>query len=373
VTHDLVLPDEQFAKAVVYMRALRRAVIAFWYATIEDVEASLIEAAQACFAVNILDEAAFEHALGEPYRQIRAKDRLGQVVTGLELIRNCETHAHVGFDGLLVVRRVLGIPMHSGTIYRVVPSWAEYADLPSAYIELDQSATPNQKRARGEAQHGYRHAVAGRGVLETLLDAIAFFQEIDPRLVVEDGPVLQYAYVELLPDRDPATVEPKHVFLTRPIGLDTFEVFLPSLATRHTERRSARWRAADDYFMAKVKAVKKTVPSAAYREIRHVLHDNGKVVAYAGVSPDGPSTSWQWVERAPQVWRDVRNGYSYFVAHDDQQVDVVENGHQRVAALLADGTDLLTGLPDGDEPHADVDRLKMVETYPDLYLTMREQ
>jgi hypothetical protein len=104
-----------------------------------------------------------------------------------------------------------------------------------------------------------------------------------------------------------------------------------------------------------------------------VLHDNGKVVAYAGVSPDGPSTSWQWVERAPQVWRDVRNGYSYFVAHDDQQVDVVENGHQRVAALLADGTDLLTGLPDGDEPHADVDRLKMVETYPDLYLTMREQ
>jgi hypothetical protein len=371
VTQGLVLPDGQLAKAVVYMRALRRAVIAFWYATVEDVEAALIEAVQACLAVNILDEAVFEHALGEPYRQIRVKDRLGQVVTGLELIRNCETHAHVSFDGLLAERRVLGVPMHAGTIYRVVPAWAEYADLPSAYVELDQSATSNQKRARGEAQHGYRTAVAGRSVLETLLDAIAFFQRIDPRLVVEDGPVLQYAHVELLPDRDP-TCEPEHAFLTKPVGLDTFEVFLPSLATRHTERRSAQRAAADGYFTAKVKAAKKIVPGAAYREIRHVLRDNGKVLGYSGVSPGGPSTSWFWVERAQQVWRDVRNGYRYLVVHDDQQVEVVEHGHQRLAALL-DGTDLLVELPDGDEPHADIGRLTMVETYPDLYLTMREQ
>ncbi|WP_322770020.1 hypothetical protein [Frankia sp. Cr1] len=284
----LVLPDEQFAKAVVYMRALRRAVIAFWYATIEDVEAALIEAAQACFAVNILDEAVFAHALGDPYRQIRAKDRLGQVVTGLELIRNCETHAHVGFDGLLVERRVLGVPMHGGTIPRVVPSWAEYADLPAAYVELDQSATAHQKRARGEAQHGYRMAVAGRGVLETLLDAMTFFQQIDPRLVTTDGPVLQYAYVELLPDRDPAAGEAEHVVLTRPMGLDT-EVLLLSLATRNTERRSAQWPAADGYFTAKVKAAKSTVPGATHREIRYALRDKGKVIGYAGVSPDGPS------------------------------------------------------------------------------------
>ncbi|ORT47063.1 hypothetical protein KBI5_21850 [Frankia sp. KB5] len=367
-----MLPDEQFAKAVTYMRALRRAVIAFWYATIEDAEAALIEAAQACFAVNILDEAVFEHALGSPYRQIRARDRLGQVVTGLELIRNCETHAAVGFDGLLVERRVLGVPMHGGMIHRVVPSWAEYADLPSAYVELDQSATSNQKRARGEAQHGYRMAIAGRSVVETLLDATAFFQQIDPRLMVEYGPDLQYAYVELLPDRDPA-VEPEHVFLTRPMGLDTFEVLLPSLATRNTERRAAQWPAADDYFTVKVKAAKSTVPGAAYREVRHVLRDNGKAVGYAGVSPDRLSGSWSWVERTRQVWRDVRAGYRYLVAHDNQEIEVTETAHQRVAALAPDGTDVLAGLPDGDEPHTDLGRLTMVETYPDLYLSMREQ
>ncbi len=368
----LVLPDEQFAKAVVYMRALRRAVIAFWYATIEDVEAALIDTAQACFAVNILDEAVFEHALGAPYRQIRARDRLGKVVTGLELIRNCETHAHVGFDGLLVARRVLGVPMHGGMIPRVVPSWAEYVDLPSVYVELDQSATSNQKRARGEAQHGYRAAVAGRSVVETLLDATAFFQQIDPRLVVEDGPDLQYAYVELLPGRGPA-VEPEHVFLARPMGLDAFELLLPSLATRNTERRAAQWPAADGYFAAKVKAAKSTAPGAAYREVRHVLRNNGKVLGYAGVSPDGPSRSWSWVERTRQVWRDVRAGYRYMVAHDAEEIEVTETAHQRVAALASDGTDVLAGLPDGDEPHADLGRLTMVETYPDLYLSMREQ
>jgi hypothetical protein len=368
-----VLPDEHLAKAVVYMRALRRAVIAFWYATIEDSQAALIEAVQACFVVNILDEAVFEHALDEPYRQLRAKDRLGKVVTGLELIRNCEAHAHVGFGGLLVERRVLGVPANDGTLYRLVPAWAEYSDLPSTYVEPDQSATPNQKRARGEAQHGYRTAVAGRAVVETLLDAIAFFQMIDARLVVKDGPVLQHAYVELLPDRDPANGEPEHVFLTKPIGLDTFEVFLPPMATRHTERRSAQWQAADGCFAARVRAAKKTVPSAAFREIRHVLRDNEKVLGYAGVSPGGRSSSWSWVERARQVWRDVRNGYRYFAMYAGQPVEVVDHGHQRVAALLAGGTDVLAGLPVGDEPHADVGRLTMVETYPDLYLAMREQ
>lgn len=280
------------------MRALRRAVIAFWYATVEGPQAALIEAVQACFLINILDEAVFEHAQGEPYKEIRADDRLGQVVTGLELVRNCETHAHVASNGLLVTRRVLSVPTRAGAIPRLGPVWAEYADLPPTYVELDQSATANQKRARGEAQHGYRRAVAGRSVLETLLDAIAFFQKIDPGPTVKDGPALQYAYVEVLPDRDPDAGEPQHVLLTKPIGLDNFEVFLPSLATRHTERRAAQWPAADSYFTARVKATKKTVPTAAYREIRYVLRDNGKVIGYAGVSPGEAFTYWFWVERA---------------------------------------------------------------------------
>lgn len=123
-----------------------------------------------------------------------------------------------------------------------------------------------------------------------------------------------------------------------------------------------------------MKAAKKAVPGAAYREIRYVLRDSGKLTAYAGTSPgNDPSTLELWVERARQVWCDVRNGYRHLVRHDEQQVDVVELGHQRVAAPLPDGTDLLAGLPPAAQPHVDLSRLSMVETYHDLYLAMRGQ
>jgi hypothetical protein len=149
---------------------------------------------------------------------------------------------------------------------------------------MSSSASPPPRIRSGHAARRST-ATAQRSLaalLETLLDAVAFFEEIEPRLVVEEAPDLQYAYVELLPDRDPTKGEPEHVFLTRPMGLDTFEVFLPSLATRITERRSAQWQAADAYFTSRMKAVKKAVPAARYREIRHVLRGNGKVLAMPG-------------------------------------------------------------------------------------------
>ena len=80
------------------MRAFRRGLLAYWYATLEDTEAAAIEAATATWYVNILDETVFEQAHGEPYKDLRANDRLGRVVMGLELIRNCETHAPVVFS-----------------------------------------------------------------------------------------------------------------------------------------------------------------------------------------------------------------------------------------------------------------------------------
>jgi hypothetical protein len=44
------------------MRALRRGLLSYWYATLEGGEAAAIEAATATWYVNILDEAVFEHA-----------------------------------------------------------------------------------------------------------------------------------------------------------------------------------------------------------------------------------------------------------------------------------------------------------------------
>ena len=65
------------------MRALRRAVLSYWYATIEGHQAALIEAANACLIVNLLDEAVFEPELGQPYKGLRGTSAGGRVVTGL--------------------------------------------------------------------------------------------------------------------------------------------------------------------------------------------------------------------------------------------------------------------------------------------------
>jgi hypothetical protein len=148
-----VLPDPAFDKARGYMRGLRRAVLSFWYATLEDSEAATLEATTASLLVNILDEAVFEESFGESYREIRARDRLGRVVTGLELIRNCETHAPLLAEGLLVEKHLLGVPLlRGGQIMRCVYAWAEYDNLPVAYRTLDQEANISRQRARGEVR-----------------------------------------------------------------------------------------------------------------------------------------------------------------------------------------------------------------------------
>jgi hypothetical protein len=61
----LPLPDEFLPKAQRYMRALRRGVLSYWYATLEDAEAAAIEAATATWCVNVLDESVFEKAFQE--------------------------------------------------------------------------------------------------------------------------------------------------------------------------------------------------------------------------------------------------------------------------------------------------------------------
>jgi hypothetical protein len=82
-TGRLPLPDTSWLKAHRYMRALRRGLLSYWYATLEGEEAAAIEAATATWYVNILDEAVFEAAHDKTYRDLRANDRLGQVVMGI--------------------------------------------------------------------------------------------------------------------------------------------------------------------------------------------------------------------------------------------------------------------------------------------------
>ncbi|WP_124284407.1 hypothetical protein [Streptomyces sp. ADI92-24] len=85
-----VLPERCWPKGRRYMRELRRAVEAYWYATMEDPEAAALKIRRVVTAVNVLDEAVFQNAFGDAYKKHRAQDPLGKVVMGLELIRNCE-------------------------------------------------------------------------------------------------------------------------------------------------------------------------------------------------------------------------------------------------------------------------------------------
>jgi hypothetical protein len=237
----LPLPDEFLPKTQRYMRALRRGVLSYWYATLEDAEAAAIEAATATWYVNVLDESVFEKAFEEQYQRLRAKDRLGRVVMGLELIRNCETHAPVVFDGLLVDTHWYGVPRSTGafTVRRVF-AWADADALPETYRDVSSGATSAQRRARAEAQDGYRKDVEGRHVIETLFDAMAFFHSLDGRLVGPPAASLRWSFAEI-PDTDLEVADPTSWYLARPLGLDAFELFLPSLACRDSERRTARW------------------------------------------------------------------------------------------------------------------------------------
>lgn len=367
----LPLPDEAWPKARRYMRALRRGLLAYWYATLEDTEAAAIEAATVTWYINILDEAVFEQAHGEPYKDLRANDRLGRVVMGLELIRNCETHAPVVFDELLVKPIAYSVPLAVGgpPVMRSVLAWAAHAGLPARYRDVPSSATAAQRRARGEALDGYRKAVQLRHVIETLLDAMAFFESLDARLVGPTAPSLRWAFAEL-PDTDPESAKPTRWYVARPLGLDTSEPFLPDIVCRNTERRTAQWPPADHTLKERAKQARKELPYASAREVRHVLTKGAVVVGYSGFQPE-PHGASRWVERRRQVWQDVRKGARYFLVHDGHEIDLQCNGHERVNARLSDGRDTLADLPEATKGGLDMGLLQMVEDYPDLYLQMR--
>jgi hypothetical protein len=367
----LPLPEDFWPKAHRYMRALRRGLLSYWYATLEGKEAATIEAATATWYVNILDKAVFEEAHPGRYAKLRADDRLGRVVKGLELIRDGETHAPVVVKDLLVESHRYGVPLAiGGQVMRSVFKWAERDTLPKRYLERDamSSVKDEHKRATSGARHAYKDAVGARQVIETLFDAIAFFESLDARLVGPPAPPLQFAFAEV-PAHDEELEAPSRVYLARPLGLDSFEPFLPDLACRTTERLTAQWPAGDKYFKLRKDRAKKELPAAPKREVRHIVLEDGKIIGYSGVQPVPPGSS-VWTERCRQVWQDVRQGYRYFIVHGDAEIDLLCAARQQVCAPL-DGRDLLAELPPPKDPRLDFDRLTMAETYPDVYLEMR--
>ncbi|MFF3489404.1 hypothetical protein ACFYXC_40165 [Streptomyces sp. NPDC002701] len=373
------------AKGLRYMREIRRAILAYWYATMEDPEAAALEVRRVASAVNILDEAVFVPAHGDSYCQHRAHDPLGKVVMGLELIRNCEEHSPVLFEQLLEPMAHFSVPVSLGpTPMRVPYSWALYADMPARYVQLDPGATTNQKRARAEAQDAYRKEVGGRPVIDTLFDAVRFFQALDPRLTADDLPVIRWAFAESdstdslveIPDTDPRTNPPRTHLLYRPLGLDQYEVFLPDIACRHWERRSARWPAWDKTAKTRktglLAQAKNRNPPGPAREVRYRLIDEGKVIGYSGMGLGAHGLVESWTERTRQVVNDINRGYRYFVRTRDIEIPLQRRQDQGVEAVGEDGRDILSELEEaGEELRMDVAWLHYLEENPDEYLQTR--
>lgn len=354
------LDEASFAKAAHYVRALRRAILSYWNSTIEGKEAALIEAAMASIIVNVLDESVFGATQGEPYNAHRVGDRLGKVVVGLELVRNCEVHAPVIYPDLLVERRMIGVPLNNGAqAMRQVWHWAEYHDLPAGYVDVATTASDAQKRARGEAQHGYREAVQGRSVIETLFDAERFFLNLEPRLRPHQADALTYSFAEVqLPDG---------MGLYRPLEGSVGSVSLPDMATRWYERTEVLQTPADEYFEKLRKSLVKDTP-ASERAVTHRILDRGRCIGYTGISGNGVARL-TWVERSAQIGRDIKNGAVYTLEHDDGKTPVVATDNLKLSADVG-SIDLLASLPEAEDALG-LGRLRFSESYPDLYVEMR--
>lgn len=161
-------------KAQLWMQALRRRTIDYWYATTEGTSAAHIEATAASVVVSVLNDVVFEKAHGTRYVKLRDAHPRGRVVLGLQLIRNAEIHS------LEVVppdeRALFSIPDLG---FRQQLTWPKLDALPEAY----QRRVTGENRARGPARDAYRKWVGGRPIAETLLEAVAFFEALEPRLL----------------------------------------------------------------------------------------------------------------------------------------------------------------------------------------------
>lgn len=356
MTNDFRLPPGLLPKATLWLRALRRRTLDYWYASMEGPEAAHVEAALAAIVVNVLDETVFEAAFEAAYREHRGSHPLGRVVMGLELIRNCEIHSSEA--GELKEHAIFGVP-DAG--FRQILHWPALQELPEEYRRRQDG----EQRARGEARDAYRRWVADRPVIETLLDADGYFTGLDDAIAPAEGPRLAYAFAVLPLGADDEPV------VCRPMGLDRYATFLPDLACRSEERRAAHWPSADQWLDEQNKRIRKAPPATSHRQVTKQARDaSGKVVAYAGLTgaPGDPYRSG-WVERAPQVGRDIRMGCQYYIISDGDTVDLASDEQLRVTAVV-DGADRLTDLSDSDSEQ-DLDYLHLLEENPDLYRRSR--
>ncbi|WP_328837700.1 hypothetical protein [Streptomyces europaeiscabiei] len=254
-----------------------------------DSERVALEIAPALAAIRTLDaevvKGSQSRTVGQRYQDLQKTDLQGQVVRGLVLARNADIHLPATLD--LHVDRVVG----EGDGYRVMPSWQLYDALPQVVRDNDKTAS--------SCHDAYRDAVGGHLVIETLLDAFAFFLRCDPTLARRVPGTSDLAYF-------PLRVYTVHDY----------------------ERRHPDQPNRADFGSEVRRLTEDTPPSGAGREISYRLTSNGTAV-YCGhtIEPFGLRSAF--TEAGPQIVRDVRAGSRY--------VAVATDGAHHVVSADADG------------------------------------
>ncbi len=274
-----------------------------------DSERIALEIAPALAAIRTLDLEVFRNSLGsadaQRYMKFQKSEPQGQVVLGLVLARNADIHLPATLD--LQVDRVVG----EGDRFRVMPIWQPHDSLPA--VVRDSVRTRNKPNGTSRSSHdAYRDVVGGQLVIETLLDAFAFFVRCDPSLARRISGTNDLAYF--------------------PLAAYTVHEY----ERHHPDQPN--WADAG----AEVRRLAGTAPpTGAGREISFRLTSNDTAV-YCGhtVMPFG--LRWAFTEAAPQIVRDIRAGYPY--------VAVAADGARHIVSAGADGRLAVDGVALGDYP-----------------------
>ncbi|MFK0181849.1 hypothetical protein ACIQVR_38545 [Streptomyces xanthochromogenes] len=247
-----------------------------------------VELAPALAAIRTLDLEVIRNSLhgadAQRYLALQDSDAQGQVVRGLVLLRNADIHLPSALK--VDVNQAVG----EGDVWRIMPSWSAYANLP-----MPVRSSPHNRPSVCAA---YENAVGGHPVLETLLDAFAFFDRCDSTLA----------------RRDVATGELMYFPLRGPT-LNGYERRHPDELNRSEVEADVRQRAEAN------------PPIGDRREIEFRINREGATV-YCGHTAH-PQFRTVFTEKGAQIARDVQAGYPYIV--------VVEDGTHRPLALNADG------------------------------------
>lgn len=282
------------------------------------------EVDRALVAIRTLDYEVFEKACGQAYRERRESHREGGVVHAFTALRNVATHSAAVVDP--DVHRAVGLS-EPGT-FLIFPRWRDRSDLPTdAFVQ--QSGKDSKARIRA-----YDAAVAGRLLLDTLIDAFAFFDSCDDRLAARDneGKLIGFPLPPL------------------PVAFGYY-------------RLGPEWPTHEQAGANTIQRATEAVPVGDRRTVVGTVHD-GRVIC--GWTEVDSIYRVGFTETAHQVTRDIERGFIYTTS---AEVPIVADGE---FLRTATGVALTAAVPDVTySPESWESRWATVTRHRDLYVKQR--